>query len=76
MADYNQDNANRRHYERRERLQKIRNELSDIVNDYWERFPESSQGERELEYRIEERLRYVHREVDSFTYDFRNMPNE
>lgn len=76
MADeYNQDDANRRHRERRDRLQKIRNELSDIVNRYYDDFPESEGEERNLEYRIEERLQYVHREMDSFISDFRRYPN-
>lgn len=75
MADYNQDEANGRHRERRERLQRIRDELSDIVNDYYENFPESQSQERDLEYQIEERLRRVHTEMDRFVSDFRRYPN-
>jgi len=76
MAEYNQSQADARHKERRERLQLIRNELSDILNDYYERFPESAEGERDLEYRIEERLRAVERDIDSFVREFKNLPNE
>ena len=76
MAEYNQSQADARHKERRERLQAIRNELSGILNDYYERFPESPEGERDLEYRIEERLRAVERDIDSFVREFRNLPNE
>ncbi len=76
MAEYNQEKADARHRERRGRLQVIRNELSDILNDYYERFPESPEGERDLEYRIEERLKGVERDIDSFVREFRNLPNE
>jgi len=75
MPHYNQDQAKKRHYERRERLQKIRNEFTDMLNDYWASFPSSEQEERNLEYRIEERLSYLHREVDRFISDFRRYPN-
>jgi hypothetical protein len=49
--------------------------MSEILNDYYERFPESEAGERELEYRIEERLRRVERDIDGFVREFRNLPN-
>ena len=75
MAEYNQETADARHRERRERLQTIRNEVGDILNDYYERFPESEEGERELEYRIEERLRRVEKDIDTFLRDFRELPN-
>jgi len=76
MSEYNQERADARHRERRERLQVLRNEMSEILNDYYERFPESEAGERELEYRIEERLRRVERDIDGFVREFRNLPNE
>ncbi|MCL5009273.1 MAG: hypothetical protein M1400_02950 [Patescibacteria group bacterium] len=76
MAEYNQEQADARHRERRDRLQSMRNELSDILNDYYERFPEGPEGERDLEYRIEEKLRAVERDIDSFVREFKNLPNE
>lgn len=75
MAEFNQEKADARHRERRERLQTLRNELSGILNDYYERFPESEAGERDLEYRLEERLRELERGIDDFIRDFRNLPN-
>lgn len=75
MTEYNQERADARHRERRDRLQTLRNELSDILNDYYERFPESEAGERELEYRLEERLRQLEHDIDDFVRDFRNLPN-
>ena len=75
MADYNQEQADARHRERRDRLQSMRNELSDILNDYYESFPENETGERDLEYRIEERLRRLEREMDAFIADFNNQAN-
>ncbi len=75
MADYNQEQADARHRERRDRLQSMRNELSDVLNDYYESFPENETGERDLEYRIEERLRRLEREMDAFIADFRNLAN-
>ncbi len=76
MTDYNQQKADERHRLRQERIKKIRDELSDVLNDYWEHHPRSSAEERDLEYRIEQRLLYVHREMDDFVRDFRRMPNE
>ncbi|PIR96547.1 MAG: hypothetical protein COT92_00545 [Candidatus Doudnabacteria bacterium CG10_big_fil_rev_8_21_14_0_10_42_18] len=76
MAYYDQREADRRHRLRQGRIKKIRDELSDILNDYWDRYPRSSGEESELEYKIEERLRYVHRDMDNFVREFRYLPNE
>lgn len=76
MSEFNQEKADARHRERRERLQALRNELSGILNDYYEHFPESEAGERELEYHLEERLRQLERGIDDFIRDFKNLSNE
>ncbi len=72
---FDEQAATRRHRERRERLQGIRNEFTDIVNDYYDNIPESEQEERALEYRIEERLIYINRQMERFINDFRRYPN-
>lgn len=75
MPDYDQREADRRHRERRDRIQRIRNEFTEMLDDYYEAFPDSEVGERELEYRIEERLVRIQREIDRFVSDFRRRPN-
>ncbi len=73
---YDQQDADERHRRRREMLQRMRNELSDILNDYYSDFPQSENGESDLEFRIEQRLRTLQRDMDAFIREFRNLPNE
>ncbi len=73
--DFDQQGADRRHRERRERLQRLRNELTEMIDYYWDSFPQSSERERDLEYRIRERLRSIERGIDTFIRDFENKPN-
>ncbi len=75
MPHYDQQKANQRHRLRQERIKGIRNEMTDILNDYWERCPKSSSEERDLELKIELRLLMVHRQMEAFVREFRYLFN-
>jgi hypothetical protein len=64
--EFDQQHADERHRRRRGGLQRIRNNMADLLNGYYDEFPESAAGERETEHRIEQRLNQVQRDIDNY----------